>query len=131
MVYRLTSLTGLSARIATAAAAGLKNTAGAAVASAADMKEGITNLLCSAPDEGVDLGEHHDTLQFLPNYRMLAKVDALLRAHPYLQRHAKSCVPLIPSADQWPDVVDALRCLAVTSETAAFGPVDLRFVFNL
>ena len=131
---------GLQARLATAIASNLQfvPNAGAppqVVASVADMKLAIAQILCTGGDEGVDLGNHHDVFQFLPSYRRDVKMLILITNHTYLRHHAVGhnwgATGPPPDVDTWPDIVNYLQALQITRANAAVGPVDLNHYFNL
>ena len=133
-------MVGLQARLATAIASNLHFVAHAGgppqvVASVADMKLTIAQILCSGGDEGVDLGNHHDVFQFLPYYRRDIKMVTLLTNHTYLRHHAfgHTWGATGPPHDvnNWPDIVNYLQALQITRANAAVGPVDLTHYFNL
>ena len=124
----------------TAVAAGLSFTptpglARVPVASVANMKQAIAELICSQPHSVVDLGGHHKIFQFLPSYRRDEKMTELMSHHLYLRHGALGYVwpaPGVPAAgaNAWPDIVEYLQAIQITAANAAVGPVDLGFYFN-
>lgn len=122
---------GLTARVPTAAQAGLTTPQHQVVASAEDMKAAIFGFLCAGPQGGTDLGGHHDLVQFLPSHHHFVKMEALLSQHTYLKRHGGSWAALPANAGQWPDIVHCVQVITITRAQAALGPVDLPSYFNL
>ena len=122
---------GLTARIHTAAQAGLTTPQHQVVASAEDMKAAIFGFLCAGLQGGTDLGGHHDLVQFLPSHHHIAKMEALLSQHTYLKRHGGSWVALPANAGQWPDIVHYVQVITITRANAAVGPTELPSYFNL
>lgn len=114
---------GLHDRIATAAAAGLTTRAGNLVAKSDDMKDAIVHFLCSGPNAGVDLGGHHDLIQFLSNSRLRRRMDELLTQHTYLKHHGGQW-PGVIGAHNWRNIVDYLQILDIIKSNVAVGPVD-------
>ncbi len=124
----------------TAAAAGLSCTPAPGhvrvpVATVAEMKQAITELLCSEPHGGVDLGGNHKIIQFLSSYRRDFKMMELMSQHLYLRHAALGYVWQAPGppagVNAWPDIVDYLQAIQIRAANAAIGPVDLVVYFNL
>lgn len=131
MIDILTNCSGLQARIPTAADAGLRTSGGALVASVADMKDAISNILISPPAAATDLGGHHDLFQFLPLFRYSRKLTILTVAHTYLRRRAQGFAGAPANAQQWPDIVEYAQEITIARANAAVGPVDVVHLFNL
>ena len=111
--------TGLAARIAIAAAAGLVTNAGVPPTNADEMKEAIFRVLCTGPHAGNDLGNHHHLLQFHPAYDRDHKLNELFQNHDYLRRQ-----------QHWPDIVNYLQIITIGRSNQAVGPVDVPIYFN-
>jgi hypothetical protein len=121
---------GLLDRVATAAALGWTNNAGAVVTTANDMIEHFARSLTTGPNAGIDLGSHHDIFQFIPSHRATACLQAFVSGNLFLRHCGLGATPVIAGADAWRDIVDYFQEIQIVKSNAAVGPVDCPIVFN-